>query len=439
MAPAARPPLRIGLAGFGNIGGALVREVCTHPERTSARFEMPIEFTAIAMRNLRRRRGVPPPPGARRTTDPLELATDPAVDVVVEVMGGVEESRRLAEATLSAGRDLVTANKAMLAECGPELARIAEANGCRLLFEASVGAGIPIIRSIESGLLSNRINAVTGIVNGTTNYILTRMDDRRGASFEEMLAEASRLGYAEPDPSLDVDGHDSAHKLAVLAALCFGQSVRPADVRTEGIRHITPEDIAWGAIQGLSIRLLASARLREDGRLHLSVAPSFVPNAHPLAAVRGVLNGVCIEAEPFGALFMSGPGAGQGSTVTGLLSDIGALAADRANGRRGGRALLARACGRRDLLPKTRSLPDSYLRVVHPEVPMIVNKLERRMRAECVERGAEDAAYLLPPMKLTAFERALGTLDGLGISSSRRSKVEFALGSRSQIDADWKK
>ncbi len=247
------------------------------------------------------------------------------------------------------------------------------------------------------------------------------------------------MGYAEPDPSLDVDGHDSAHKLAVLAALCFGQSVRPGDIRTEGIRHVTPEDIAWGAIQGLAIRLLASARLREDGRLHLSVAPSFVPHGHPLAAVRGVLNGIAIESEPLGTLFLSGPGAGQGSTVTGLLSDVGALAADRANGRRGGRSLLARALGRRDLLPKARLVPDSYLRVVHPEVPLLVNRLERRLKAPCVERGAADAAYLLPPMKLPALERALGTLDRLGIESSCRSKVEFALDSRNKIDADWKK
>jgi len=431
--------LRIGLAGFGNIGTAFVRFLQEQHDRIDARYAMPLELRWVCTRNPKRRRSVAPPPTAKRSSDFLDIVRDPDVDVVVELIGGVNDARTFVTAALEAGKDVITANKALLAECGPELALLAQAKGVRLLFEAAVGAGIPIIRSIETGLLSNRIVSLHGIINGTTNYILTRMVDRRGASFAEMLDEASRLGYAEPDPSLDVDGYDAAHKLAVLAALCFGQHVRASDIRIEGIRHVTPEDINWGTIQGLSLKLLASARLRDDGKLHLSVAPSYIPEAHPLAAVRGVTNGIAIEAEPCGVVFLSGAGAGGGSTVTGLMSDLADIAAQRAAGGRGGKALLSLAAGSRGKIARAQIQPDCCLRVTHPEVPLHVNRLERRLKGECVERGASDATYLIPEMKSSAMERALGTLDDLGLDSGRRSKVDFALGSRNLVDADFKK
>jgi len=317
--PVRRDPVRVGLLGCGNVGAALVRLVDEHADLISARAGVGIEITKVVVRDLGRDRDVKLP-ADRFTSDADAVARDADIDIVVEVMGGVEPARTLITAALRAAKPVVTANKELIARHGPELFAVAAESGVDLLFEASVAGGIPLMRPLRESLAGDRIRRVMGIVNGTTNYILTRMAEA-GSTFADALAEAQDLGYAEADPTADVEGHDAAAKAAIIATIAFGARVSPDDVYTEGITAVTADDIASAETLGYVVKLLAVAEERE-GAIAVRVHPAMVPKRHPLASVRESFNAVFIEGDAVGELMLYGRGAGGGPTASAVLGDL---------------------------------------------------------------------------------------------------------------------
>ena len=284
----------------------------------------PLEVTAVSARHRARSRGVDLG-RFRWYDDPIALAADPEVDVVVELIGGADgPALALCRAALGAGKPVVTANKALLAHHGAELARLAEANGVTIGFEAAIAGGIPIVKTLREALAGNRISRVYGILNGTCNYILTTMRES-GRGFDDVLAEAQQLGYAEADPSFDIDGIDAAHKLALLAALAFGCAPDFDAVYIEGIRHVSPLDIAFASEMGYRIKLLGVARRTEHG-LEQRVHPSMVRIGTPISQVEGVFNAVVAEGDQVDATLYSGRGAGGGPTASAVVADIADIA-----------------------------------------------------------------------------------------------------------------
>ncbi len=320
-------PLSVGLAGLGTVGGGVLRMLRDNADVVAARAGRPIAVTAVSARDRSKDRGFPVA-GLRWYEDPVALASDPGVDVVVELIGGSEgPARALAEAAIGAGKPLVTANKALLAVHGAELAAAAEVRGVPLAFEAAVAGGIPVIKALREGLAGNRISAVAGILNGTCNYILTQMRER-GREFADVLADAQKLGYAEADPSFDIDGVDAAHKLAILAALAFGRPVAFDHVHVEGIRRISALDIAFATELGYRIKLLGIARQTEAG-IETRVHPCMVPQTAPIARVDGVFNAVVAEGDFVGRVMLEGRGAGAGPTASAVVADLIDIARNR--------------------------------------------------------------------------------------------------------------
>ena len=313
-------PLSIGIAGLGTVGGGTLALLRQNAELLAARAGRALAVTAVSARDRARDRGMPLS-GLRWFDDPVAMASDPGVDVVVEAIGGADGHARAAvEAALSAGKPVVTANKAMLAVHGAAIAALAEAKGAPLLFEAAVAGGIPAIKALREGLAANRISRVAGILNGTCNYILTTMRTE-GREFAEALAEAQKLGYAEADPSFDIDGIDAAHKLAILAALAFGRPVDFNSVHVEGIRSVSALDIAFADQLGYRIKLIGIAEQTDAGvsaRMH----PVMVPLASPIAHVDGVFNAVAIEGDFVGRVMLEGRGAGAGPTASAIVADL---------------------------------------------------------------------------------------------------------------------
>jgi homoserine dehydrogenase len=312
--------LSIGVAGLGTVGAGVLNLLETNASLVAARAGRAIRVAAVSARDRARDRGVSTI-GMRWHDDPVGLATDPGVDVVVELIGGSEgPARSLVEASLAAGKPVVTANKALLAVHGAALAARAEQAGVALAFEASVAGGIPVIKALREGLAGNRIDRVAGILNGTCNYILTVMREQ-GRDFADVLADAQALGYAELDPSFDVDGIDAAHKLAILAALAFNRPVDFASVHVEGIRHVSAVDIAFATELGYRIKLLGIAR-RTDAGIESRVHPCMVPLSAPIARVDGVFNAVEAEGDFVGRVMLEGRGAGAGPTASAVVADL---------------------------------------------------------------------------------------------------------------------
>jgi len=314
-------PLSVALAGLGTVGGGVLRLLRDNAEIVTARAGRPIAVTAVSARDRSKDRGVPVS-GLRWYDDPVALAGDPAVDVVVELIGGSDgPARALVESAIAAGKPVVTANKAMLAVHGASLAALAEARGVPLAFEAAVAGGIPVIKALREGLAGNRISRIAGILNGTCNYILTQMRER-GREFADVLADAQKLGYAEADPSFDVDGIDAAHKLAILAALAFGRPVAFDAVYVEGIRRVSALDIAFAGELGYRIKLLGLAHQAEGGGISARVHPCMVPQSAPIARVDGVFNAVVAEGDFVGRVMLEGRGAGAGPTASAVVADL---------------------------------------------------------------------------------------------------------------------
>ncbi len=313
-------PLSIGIAGLGTVGAGVVTLLRQNADIIAARAGRPIAVTAVSARDRGRDRGISLA-GLRWYDDPVALAGDAGVDVIVEVMGGSEgPAKALVEAAIAAGKPVVTANKALLAVHGADLAARAEAAGVPLAFEAAVAGGIPAIKAVREGLAANRITRVAGILNGTCNYILTVMRER-GREFADVLADAQKLGYAEADPSFDVDGIDAAHKLAILAALAFGRPVAFGDMHVEGIRNISALDIAFAGELGYRIKLLGIATRSEAG-VDARVHPCMVPQSAPIARVDGVFNAVVAEGDFVGRVMLEGRGAGAGPTASAVAADL---------------------------------------------------------------------------------------------------------------------
>ena len=325
-------PLSVGIAGLGTVGMGVLRLLRDNGEIVAARAGRPIAVTAVSARTRARDRGITLS-GLHWFDDPMVLASDPAIDAVVEVIGGAEGvARTLVEAALAAGKPVVTANKALLAVHGAELATLAERHGASLGFEAAVAGGLPVIKALREGLAGNRIARVAGILNGTCNYILSMMR-AEGREFADVLAEAQRLGYAEADPSFDIDGIDAAHKLAILAAIAFGRPVAFADVYVEGIRRISALDIIFAGELGYRIKLLGIARQSDGGvalpGISARVHPCMVPASAPLARVDGVTNAIVAEGDFVGRVVLEGPGAGAGPTASAVVADLVDLARGR--------------------------------------------------------------------------------------------------------------
>ena len=318
----------IGLLGLGTVGAGVAQILQTPDGRHP--LVRDLELRQVAVRNLDRPRPVELAPEVL-TTDPAAVVNNPAVDLVVEVMGGIEPARSLILAAIEAGKPVVTANKAVIARHGAEIAAAAAAKGVYVLMEAAVGGGIPILEPLKQSLGANRIERVSGIINGTTNYILTRMAEE-GASYASVLADAQALGYAEADPAADVQGGDAADKIAILTGLAYGGLVPREDIPTEGIDQLQTRDIDYARDLGFVVKLLAVAeRLGSDadgtGVVDVRVHPTLVAKDHPLAGVNGVNNAILVEGDPIGRVMFYGPGAGAGPTASAVVADILNIAA----------------------------------------------------------------------------------------------------------------
>lgn len=326
-------PLRIGLLGCGTVGAAVVRLLDEHRDDVARRAGRPLEVVRVAVRDLTRDRGLGLD-AAEMTADPMAVATADDVDIVCELMGGIEPARELVLAALKSGHPVVTANKELVATHGEDLFHAADAAGRDLFFEAAVGGGIPLIRPLKESLAGERVTRVLGIVNGTTNYILTRMTEE-GMGFADALKAAQDLGYAEADPTADVGGHDAASKCAILSSIAFNARVVSGDVHREGIEGLSSDDIATARRLGYVVKLLAIAEVDADGRIAARVHPAMIPSGHPLAAVREALNAVYVEGPNIGELMFSGRGAGGAATATAVIGDLVAAARNLSAGTHG--------------------------------------------------------------------------------------------------------
>ncbi|MDF5752527.1 homoserine dehydrogenase [Spongiactinospora sp. TRM90649] len=327
-------PLKVALLGCGVVGSQVVRLLREQSADLAARIGAPLELAGVAVRRPGRKRDA----GVEAdllTTDAEALVSRPDVDIVVEVIGGIEPARSLIATALRAGKSVVTANKALLAEDGATLHAAARQGGGDLYFEASVAGAIPLLRPLRESLSGDHVHRVLGIVNGTTNYILDKMDTS-GASFTDALEEAQALGYAEADPTADVEGFDAAAKAAILAGLAFHSRVTAADVHREGITEITAADVASAKAMGYVIKLLAICARSDDGSsVGVRVHPAMIPRSHPLAGVREAYNAVFVEARSAGELMFYGKGAGGAPTASAVLGDLVAVARNRLTGARG--------------------------------------------------------------------------------------------------------
>ena len=330
--------VNLGMIGGGTVGGGVYEAIRRNGALMASRLDVSLNIRRVAVRDLKKARAVNFP-ASLLTTDWHSVVADPEVNLIVELMGGTTIARQVVLAALKLGKPVVTANKALLSAHGEELFAAAQKHGTNLYYEASVAGGIPIIKVLREGLIGNRITRLFGIVNGTCNYILTRMKDE-GADFDAALAEAQRLGYAEAPPDLDVDGHDAAHKTGILASLAHGFWVNPKQIYTEGIRNITRQDIEFAAKLGYTIRLLGCVKVADGVRrkkspianrqssIQVSVYPALVPNSHVLANVNGVFNAILVRGDVVGDTLYYGQGAGQDATASAVLSDLADAALD---------------------------------------------------------------------------------------------------------------
>jgi homoserine dehydrogenase len=367
-------PLKVGLAGLGTVGASVVRLIDEQRTALTARCGRGIEIVAVSARAKAKNRGIDLKK-IRWVNDPIALARDPGIDVFVELIGGAgDPAKRAVETALASGKSVVTANKALLAKHGVKLAALAERKHVALNFEAAVAGGIPIVKTLREGLVGNKLARIYGILNGTCNYILTRME-QEGLSFAECLKDAQRLGYAEADPTFDIEGHDTAQKLSILASLAFGIKVDPAAIYVEGISSIAPEDLSWADELGYRVKLLGVAVDTGKG-IEQRVHPTMVPKDTAIAQVMGVTNAVTVDAHAVHAITLVGPGAGGMATASAVVADIG----DIARGVRTppfGRATSGLAVSRK--APMQRHEGGYYIRLLARDKPGSAATIARRL------------------------------------------------------------
>ncbi len=412
-------PLRIGIAGLGTVGSGVVKLLAEHGRLLSVRGGRPLKIVAVSARS-KKKRDIDLT-GMRWEKDPMALATAPDIDVVVELIGGSGGvARRLVQKALASGKHVVTANKALLALHGTELAALAEKKQRSLAFEAAVAGGIPIIKALREGLVGNRVKRLYGILNGTCNYILTTMRET-GRDFDVVLAEAQAAGYAEADPTFDVDGIDAAHKLAVLTGAAFGARVDFAGVHVEGIRRVTSMDIEFAQELGYRIKLLGLARETRHG-IEQRVHPCMVPLDTPIAHIEGVFNAVVVEGDFVGTTMFQGRGAGQGPTASAVVADL----VDVARGRDMPAFVVpAEKLATKKASPMDRHVGAYYMRLMVQDRPGVIAAVsgalakERISLESMLQRGRSESGEV--PVVLTTHEteeaamrRALARIAKLG-------------------------
>jgi len=318
-------PISIGLAGFGTVGAGVYKNLHRNGALLEQRIGRTFEVKKIAVRDLSKSRNVQAP-ASLFTSNPDEILGDPSIQIVVELMGGIDVPLAFVKKAIAAGKIVVTGNKALLAEHGSEIFELAREKRVPVLYEAAVAGGIPIIKSVREAFVGNRFEAIHGILNGTSNYILSRMTGE-GLDFAQVLAEAQKLGYAEADPALDINGWDAAHKAIILASLAYGFWIDPKDVLVEGIEKVTAADIRFAEELGYRIKLIASIKADESGAIEVRVVPTLIPKAHVLASVNGVFNAVAVKGDIVGEALFYGRGAGQDPTSSSVLGDLAEAAA----------------------------------------------------------------------------------------------------------------
>ncbi|KAF0098698.1 MAG: homoserine dehydrogenase [Rhodospirillaceae bacterium] len=413
-------PLRIGIAGLGTVGAGVVKLLAEHGRLLALRGGRPLKVVAVSARSKAKKRDIDLT-GLRWEKDPMALATAPDIDVVVELIGGSGGvARRLVQKALASGKHVVTANKALLALHGAELAAAAEKKQRNLAFEAAVAGGIPIIKALREGLVGNRVKRLYGILNGTCNYILTTMRET-GRDFDVVLAEAQAAGYAEADPTFDVDGIDAAHKLAVLTGAAFGARVDFAGVHVEGIRRVTSMDIQFAQELGYRIKLLGLARETRHG-IEQRVHPCMVSLDTPIAHIEGVFNAVVVEGDYVGTTMFQGRGAGQGPTASAVVADL----VDVARGRHMPAFVVpADKLATKKASPMDRHVGAYYMRLMVQDRPGVIAAVsgalakERISLESMLQRGRSESGEV--PVVLTTHEteeaamrRALARIAKLG-------------------------
>ena len=414
-----KSPLRIGIAGLGTVGAGVVKLLAEHGRLLSLRGGRPLKLVAVSARSRTKKRDIDVS-GVRWEKDPLALAAAPDIDVVVELIGGSGGiARRLVQKSLASGKHVVTANKALLALHGAEIAAVAEKRDRILAFEAAVAGGIPIIKALREGLVGNKVGRLYGILNGTCNYILTTMRET-GRDFDVVLAEAQAAGYAEADPSFDVDGIDAAHKLAVLTGAAFGARVNFAGIHIEGIRRVTSMDIQFAEELGYRIKLLGLARETRHG-IEQRVHPCMVPLATPIAHIEGVFNAVVVEGDFVGTTMFQGRGAGQGPTASAVVADL----VDVARGRHMPAFVVPAArLADKKASPMDRHVGAYYMRLMVQDRPGVISAVSGALAKEHIslesmlQRGRSQSGEV--PVVLTTHEteeaamrRALARIDKL--------------------------
>jgi homoserine dehydrogenase len=412
--------LRIGIAGLGTVGAGVVKLLAQHGRLLALRGGRPLKLVAVSARRKAKKRDIDLSQ-VRWENDPMALATAPDIDVVVELIGGSSGvARRLVQKALASGKHVVTANKALLALHGTEIAAAAEKKGSILAFEAAVAGGIPVIKALREGLVGNRVGRLYGILNGTCNYILTTMRET-GRDFDVVLAEAQAAGYAEADPSFDVDGIDAAHKLAVLTGAAFGARVNFAGVHVEGIRRVTSMDIQFAEELGYRIKLLGLARETRFG-IEQRVHPCMVPLGAPIAHIEGVFNAVVVEGDFVGTTMFQGRGAGQGPTASAVVADL----VDVARGRHMPAFVVpADRLADKKVSPMDRHVGAYYMRLMVQDRPGVISSVsgalakERISLESMLQRGRSQSGEV--PVVLTTHEteeaamrRALARIAKLG-------------------------
>ena len=414
-----KSPLRIGIAGLGTVGAGVVKLLAEHGRLLALRGGRPLKLVAVSARSRTKKRDIDLS-GVRWEKDPLALAAAPDIDVVVELIGGSRgTARQLVQKALGAGKHVVTANKALLALHGAEIAALAEKKDRILAFEAAVAGGIPIIKALREGLVGNKVGRLYGILNGTCNYILTTMRET-GRDFDVVLAEAQAAGYAEADPSFDVDGIDAAHTLAVLTGAAFGARVNFAGIHIEGIRRVTSMDIQFAEELGYRIKLLGLARETRHG-IEQRVHPCMVPLATPIAHIEGVFNAVVVEGDFVGTTMFQGRGAGQGPTASAVVADL----VDVARGRHMPAFVVPAArLADKKASPMDRHVGAYYMRLMVQDRPGVISAVSGALAKEHIslesmlQRGRSQSGEV--PVVLTTHEteeaamrRALARIDKL--------------------------
>ncbi len=426
----------VGLIGMGTVGTGVVQVLLENADEIERRLGARLRLVKVADRDWTTDRGVRVDPSLV-TTDADEVIAHPEVHIVVELIGGYEPARTFLLRAIERGKHVVTANKALLAVHGEEIFRAARDRGVDVGFEASVGGGIPILRAVREGMAANRIRTVFGILNGTTNYILTEMKDK-GESFERVLREAQRLGYAEADPTFDVDGVDAAHKIAILAAMAFGCRVPFEAVYTEGIRDITPQDIQYAAEFGYDIKLLAVAK-RDGDTVEVRVHPTMIPSTHLLADVRGVYNAIYVDADFLGPTLYYGQGAGRRPTASAVVGDVVETARNVLKGiswRVPPRAFQEDRFTAVRIKPIEEVVCQYYLRFMALDRPGVLSKIsgvlgEYNISIESVVQKGRDAGQAVPLVIMTHEAReadvrhALGEIGTLGVTLGRPALIRI--------------